>query len=302
MTHEPISIAIPTYRREQTLVDTIVALLALERRAQEILILDQSETHKAATEQKLSELHRAGAIRWLRLLTPSIPQAMNRALVEAAAPIVLFLDDDIIPESNLVAAHADAHRRFPGMLVAGRVLQPWDEGKDYAHDAHFHFACLKPQRIREFMGGNFSILAAKAKSTAGFDENFVKVAYRFEAEFAHRWLASGAEIWYEPSAVIHHLKVSAGGTRTYGEHLTTVKPDHAVGAYYFTLRTATGAARVRDVLSRLFMSIRTRHHLRRPWWIPITLYAELSGLLWALTLAKRGPSYVNAPVRTELRS
>jgi GT2 family glycosyltransferase len=302
MSYAPISIAIPTYRREQTLVDTLAALLALERRAQEILILDQSETHKAATEQKLLELHRAGAIRWLRLETPSIPQAMNRALVEAGAPIVLFLDDDIIPDTNLVEAHATAHRRFPGMLIAGRVIQPWDEGKDYSHDAHFHFACPVPQTINEFMGGNFSISIANALSIGGFDENFVKVAYQFEAEFAHRWRSNNGCIYYEPKAAIHHLKVSVGGTRTFGEHLTTIKPDHAVGAYYFTLRTTTGAARVRDVLSRLFMSIRTRHHLRRPWWIPITVYAELRGLLWAHTLAKRGPSYVNAPVRTELRS
>lgn len=299
MTYEPISIAIPTYRREQTLVDTLVALLALARPAQEILVLDQSETHDASTEQKLSELHRVGAIRWLRLPTPSIPQAMNRALVEAVAPIVLFLDDDIIPDAKLVEAHAEAHRRSPGTLVAGRVIQPWDEGKDYSLDAHFHFACLKPQRIREFMGGNFSVLATKAKSIGGFDENFVKVAYRFEAEFAHRWCASDAEIWYEPSAVIHHLKVSAGGTRTYGEHLTTVRPDHAVGAYYFTLRTTSGVARLRELFSRVYLSIRTRHHLRRPWWIPLTLFAELRGFVWAMTLAMRGPNFVRDKTRLE---
>ncbi len=292
MSYEPISIAIPTYRREQTLVDTLVALLALERPAQEILVLDQSETHEAATEQKLSELHRTGAIRWLRLETPSIPKAMNRALIEATAPILLFLDDDIIPDKNLVLAHAEAHRRLPGALVAGRVIQPWNEGKDYSQDTHFHFACLKPQRIREFMGGNFSIDSSKAKFIGGFDENFVKVAYRFEAEFAHRWIASGGEICYEPDSVIHHLKVSAGGTRTFGEHLSTVKPDHAVGAYYFTLRTRSGVARIRDVLFRVLSSVRTRHHLRRPWWIPLTLLAELRGLIWAVTLAMRGPSYV----------
>lgn len=299
MTYEPISIAIPTYRREQTLADTLVALLSLDRRAQEILVLDQSETHDAATNEKLAELNQTGAIRWLRLDAPSIPKAMNRALVEATAPVVLFLDDDIIPEKNLVHAHAEAHLRSPGELVAGRVIQPWDEGKDYSRDTHFHFARPKPQRISEFMGGNFSISAANAKKIGGFDENFVKVAYRFEAEFAHRWLASGATIWYEPDAAIHHLKVSAGGTRTYGEHLTTLKPDHAVGAYYFTLRTKSGGARVRDVLSRLALSVRTRHHLRRPWWIPLTLFAEVRGLGWALSLARRGPSYVRDAGRLE---
>jgi glycosyltransferase involved in cell wall biosynthesis len=299
MMNEPISIAIPTYRREQTLLDTLVALLSLERRAQEILVLDQSETHEAATEEKLAELDRTCAIRWLRLETPSIPKAMNRALLEATAPVVLFLDDDIIPDKALVAAHAAAHGRFPGALIAGRVIQPWNEGKDYSRDTHFHFACLKPQRINEFMGGNFSVSAIESKRVGGFDENFVKVAYRFEAEFAHRWISSGGLICYEPDAAIHHLKVSAGGTRTFGEHLTTVKPDHAVGAYYFTLRTQSGVARVREVLRRVFLSVRTRHHLRRPWWIPLTLFAELRGLAWAVALAMRGPSYVRDTRRME---
>jgi hypothetical protein len=138
------------------------------------------------------------------------------------------------------------------------------------------------------MGGNFSLSVTQAKLIGGFDENFVKVAYRFEAEFAHRWCASGAEIRFNPDAAIHHLKVSAGGTRTFGEHLTTVKPDHAVGAYYFALRTKSGVARIRDVLSRLFLAVRTRHHLRHPWWIPFTLLAEVRGLLWAITLWLRG--------------
>ncbi len=291
MTMSAISIAIPTYRREQTLLDTLDSLLALAERAIEILVLDQSERHETHVQEKLAALHLAGDIRWLRLETPSIPKAMNTALIEARAPLVLFLDDDIIPEERLVLAHLDAHRRSPGVLVAGRVIQPWNEDKDYSADTHFHFACLMPQKITEFMGGNFSVSVSQALFLGGFDENFVKVAYRFEAEFAYRWIASGRQICYEPDAVIHHLKVSAGGTRTFGEHLSTVRPDHAVGAYYFTLCTRSGARRVSEVLQRFVSSVRTRHHLRRPWWIPLTLFAELRGFGWAVALAARGPSY-----------
>jgi len=37
--------------------------------------------------------------------------------------------------------------------------------------------------------------------------------------------------------------------------------------------------------------VATRHHLRRPWWIPLTLIAELRGMAWALALFLRGPKY-----------
>lgn len=44
------------------------------------------------------------------------------------------------------------------------------------------------------------------------------------------------------------------------------------------------------------MSVKTRHHLRRPWWIPVTFFAEGLGFLWALSLALRGPRLLPSPV------
>lgn len=287
----PLSIVIPTYRREAVLVETIHALLALDPLAAEILLLDQTETHETEIEQRLSQLANAGRIRWLRLPVPSITQAMNQGLLQARHDVVLFLDDDIRPEPDLVAAHRAAHTTDQDILVAGRVLQPWDEGLDYSQDSRFHFASLKPKWIDEFVGCNFSVRRSAALALGGFDENFVRVAYRFEAEFAHRLLASGRRIYYEPAACLHHLKAAAGGTRTYGEHLSTWRPDHAVGAYYFGLRTGA----LREFVARPLRAIATRYHLRHPWRIPFTLWAELGGMLWALGLHLRGPRHVQMP-------
>lgn len=283
----PITVAIPTYRREQVLLDTLDHLLAFAKTPAEILVLDQTERHEAATDTRLGELHETGRIRWHRLVTPSIPQAMNRGLLEARQDIVLFVDDDIRPEPELIGAHLAAHEMHADVLVAGRVIQPWEEGQDFSGNALFHFAGLNPFWIDEFMGGNFSVSRKVALSLGGLDENFVRVAYRYEAEFAHRWRASGRRIYFEPVACLHHLKDSDGGTRTYGEHLTTWRPDHAVGAYYYCLRTGSAG----EFLKRPLRAVATRHHLRRPWWIPLTLIAELRGMLWALALFVRGPHY-----------
>lgn len=283
----PISVAIPTYRREQVLLDTLNYLLTLDAGPAEILVIDQTERHEESTRQRLNELHDSGRIHWLKLETPSIPQAMNRGLLAARQDVVLFLDDDIHPEPELLAAHHAAHEQNNDVLVAGRVIQPWEEGRDFSAAEAFCFAGLKPAWIDEFMGGNFSVRRDTALSLGGFDENFVRVAYRFEAEFAHRWRSAGRRIYFEPAACLHHLKDSGGGTRTYGEHLTTWRPDHAVGAYYFCLRTGA----VGEFLKRPVRAVATRHHLRRPWWIPLTLVAELRGMAWALMLFARGPRY-----------
>jgi GT2 family glycosyltransferase len=280
----PLTIAIPTYRRESVLLDTLRALMALDPPAAEILVLDQTERHEPQTDMSLRRLSDEGCIRWLRLEQPSIPAAMNAGLLEATQEFVLFLDDDIRPEPGLVAAHFAAHEGHD-VLVAGRVIQPWQEGEDHSAAASFHFAGLTRQWIREFMGGNFSISRSTALRLGGFDANFVRVAYRFEAEFAHRLLAGGRRILFEPAACLHHLKAESGGTRTYGEHLTTWRPDHAVGAYYYGLRTGQLAV----FASRPWRAVVTRYHLRHPWRMPGTLLAELGGMLWALRLFIRGP-------------
>lgn len=288
----PLTIAIPTYRRETVLLDTLAALLALSPQAAEILLLDQTESHEAATEERLEELATSGVIRWLRLQQPSIPQAMNRGLLEATQDIVLFVDDDVRPEPELLTAHLEAHQQYPKVLVAGRVIQPWQEGVDFSVENDFHFATLKPAWINEFMGGNFSVEREVTLAVGGFDENFIRVAYRFEAEFAERFRRSGRRIYFEPRACLHHLKAGGGGTRSFGSHLTTCKPDHAVGAYYFMLQSRE--AGIQDMLKRIVTSVATRHHLKRPWWIPVTLVAELSGLALAIFLKLRGTRYINA--------
>jgi GT2 family glycosyltransferase len=176
------------------------------------------------------------------------------------------------------------------VLVAGRVLQPWDEGHDHSASTSFHFATLKPCWITEFMGGNFSVSRKTALALGGFDENFVRVAYRFEAEFAHRLIAGGRRIRFEPAACLHHLKAGSGGTRTYGEHLTAWRPDHAVGAYYYSLRTRAW----REFAKRPLRAVATRYHLAHPWRIPGTLLAEFGGMAWALALFLRGPRLISA--------
>ena len=291
----PVSIIIPTYRREQVLVDSIRYLQALHPPADEIVIVDQSEQHEPSTSEALQAWHDAGAIRWVPLTQPSITSAMNTGLAQARSEVVLFLDDDIIPDAGLVGAHARAQAEGICAIVAGQVLQPGEEVLAESPEAgEFLFRSGKRAWVHELMGGNFSVKRAIALKLGGFDENFVRVAYRFEAEFCDRATTAGEKILFEPAASIRHLKVGAGGTRSFGDHLTTIKPHHAVGAYYFLLRARHVKRRWWQMLLRPLRAVRTRHHLRHPWWIPLTLAAEFGGFVWALALRLRGPKLIRA--------
>jgi GT2 family glycosyltransferase len=297
-----VSIVIPTYQRERVLVETIDYLLTLQPAPAEILIVDQTGEHEPATQRALAELEGEKRIRWIRLPRPSITHAMNVGLEAANTDIVLFLDDDIIPSADLISAHTRAHATRGRNVIAGQVLQPGEESMSEEQSTKgFTFRSNRGQFITELMGGNFSVKRKLALELGGFDENFVHVAYRFEAEFAARSLAAGEKIWFEPEASIRHLKADSGGTRYYGDHLKTIRPSHSVGAYYYLLRSRETPNRLLRILTRPIRAIRTKHHLSHPWWIPPTLVAETAGFFWAVGLALRGPRLVKEQ-KSEVRS
>lgn len=287
-----LSVIIPSYRRGKIALDTLRALIALLQPPDELLLVDQTSDHPAEMVAALQTLHDAGQVRWIRLTEPSIPHAMNVGLQEAKSDIVLFLDDDIVPDASLVGMHREAHRE--ALLVAGMVLQPGEQPEHLREGEPFRFTSDAPADIEEFMGGNFSVRRDVALALGGFDENFVGAAYRFEAEFAWRFRNAHGSIRYEPRAVIHHLAIATGGTRAHGHHLRTARPTHTVGAYYFLLR-----ARPRgwwwQLCWRPIRSVRTRFHLRHPWRIPPTLLAEVRGFFWARRLLRAGPRLLNTP-------
>ncbi len=290
MSAETLAVIIPTFERHQTLVETIDQVLQVQPPAEEVIVVDQSPGHPPEIERRLADLAASGRISWLRMTAPSIPRAMNLGLRAATSDVVLFLDDDVIPVRDLVARHAEAHRQPGVAVVAGQVLQPGEDPEPLAGE-RFAFRSSLQQQVEEVMGGNFSVRRTAALDCGGFDENFVQVAYRFEADFCRRIRRHGS-IAFEPAASIRHLRAGTGGTRSFGDHLRTARPAHAVGEYYYLLCARSRPGRWRAFLGRPVRAISTRHHLTHPWWILPTLCAELIGMSWALVLKARGPRLV----------
>ncbi|HEV7763709.1 MAG TPA: glycosyltransferase [Thermoanaerobaculia bacterium] len=281
-----LTIAIPTYERGAVLCDTIEQLLALEPRANEIVIVDQTRAHPPEVAARLQAWHDANAIRLIRLEQPSITRAMNTALAEAKNAHVLFLDDDIIPSPQLVGAHANALREEGVWAVVGQVLQPGETPAHFAEDVlrrgfirdlEFRFTHDIACDVQNVMAGNLSVDRARALSIGGFDERYAAVAYRFETDFALRLVAAGGRIRYEPAASIRHLKAPGGGVRMWGDHRTSPSPAHSMGDYYFARKHVPDFWRY--VGRRLINNVATRYHLKHPWTIPLKLVGEIRGLI-----------------------
>ena len=271
-----ISIAIPTLDRGEVLVDTLDMLLAQEP-VGEILVVDQTAAQPAKINDRLSEWDETGAIRWIRLPQPSIPNAMNVALRAAAFPVVLFLDDDIVPAEGLAAAHLANYRDPEIVAVVGQVIQPWQEPTDIPRpkargglweDLDFPFHSTRRAFVRNCIACNLSVRKEAAISAGGFDERFIGAAYRFETEFCRRLDRTEGKVVFDPEASIRHLKVSSGGVRVYGDGVRRSTVEHSVGDYYYCLSESRGLEAVRFMSYNLFRNGVSRYYLTHPWRLP----------------------------------
>jgi|GEM_PF-115668 len=293
-----ISVIIPTFKREQVLLDTLSLLIKQIKPGDEILVMDQTQAHEPRINNQLAAWNASSAIRWMRLQEPSITKSMNLGAIQAKNDILLFLDDDIVPDSGLLKAHKQAYKE-PGIwAVVGRITQLWQSTEiaspsgrnDVARKGKgFDFNSSDRHYITEAMAGNLSVLKSKFFEAGGFDENFRAVAYRFEKEFAERLVEHGGKILFEPSARIRHLQAAKGGVRFAGRHGRSFLPYHSVGEYYYFFRSKNVKHKLLSSARRLFGSICTKDHLIHPWYIPVTLFAEITGLFWGVSLYLQGP-------------
>jgi GT2 family glycosyltransferase len=245
-----ITIAIPTYRREAVLINTIIALFKQSHENFELLIVDQSNEHKPETETALADI-KDPRYRYIKTAPPSLPAARNFCLKNAKAPIVLFLDDDIEPSKDLVKYHLQAFKEHPDAnAIGGRVTQDGFPVKkevlrfDEYGVSHGVFTATEPDYTNTFPGGNHSIKVDDALSVGGYDSRYYYNAFREESDMSLKMIRSGMKIFFEPRAVIHHLAANEGGTRAKAYTYIYDSPLFYRNEIFFTLRVVAKGKRI----------------------------------------------------------
>lgn len=225
-----ITVVIPTYGREEPLKDSIVDVLNQDYPNYEVLVVDQSPTHKPEIQAYLEEVASAGKIKWFRLNWASLPGARNYAIRRSSGEIILFIDDDVKLKPGFLAAHAKNYIQNPEVgAVAGRVfdrMKLGDSGGDLEIEylppeamdpgiAWYHIDLvhtIKPQQVLTARGCNMSFRREIfTKHGLRFDERFGGSAVREESDFCLRFRQTGYKIWYDPEADLIHLGEETGG-------------------------------------------------------------------------------------------
>lgn len=211
-----LSVIIPSFMRERVLWDTLEALRPQVREGDEVLVIDQNHPPLRAPASL------AGP--WLklhRLDRPSLTRARNLGLERAASSLVVFLDDDIVPDPALLDRFRRGAESHPGCILTGLIDQEDKPGDvptpgwvDLASgEIRTNFSRPVTGEIPFFPGGLFLIPKSCLPARPWFCPAFRGASQGEEIDFSLRIRKRGARIFSDPAIRIYHLKAVEGGCR-----------------------------------------------------------------------------------------
>ncbi len=211
----PVSIIVCTRNRAESLGRTLAALARLDVSslpAVELVIVDNGSTDGTA------ELVRAAAgsfpypMRLVSFPEKGLSRARNAGVAEARHALILFTDDDCLPEPDWAVRLAEAYGGDQLQVIGGRVVDV-AEGETPGltpppADPRGAERLDRLERTPLFMiGANFSFGSAVVSRIGLFDPRLgagTPLHAAEETDFVYRAFRAGIPVRYDPSAVVWH--------------------------------------------------------------------------------------------------
>ena len=208
------SVVIPSHNRAHSLERMLEALArqTVPPATFEVtVILDGSTDGSAAV---LERWQRGGplTVRWQWQPRQGQAAARNSGARLSAAPLLVFLDDDVIPSAGLLAAHLRWHQQDTHVVVVGdapvvrRARPSWYDLIVWAWWTDEYHRRARPGRTkgyRDVCAGNFSVRRDDFWRAGGFDPAFRGYGGE-DYDLGVRLLRSGARLVIDSAALAHH--------------------------------------------------------------------------------------------------
>jgi len=217
-----ISVILATHNGAEVLERSLAAMAALRRPAggAEVIAVDNASTDATA------EILRAHAAK-VPLTVLHEPRrgksfALNRGLAAASGDLLVFTDDDVLPDPDWLEAYAEAARRHPECrLFAGQVRHQWDAPPprwlDYLAGAGLSFGGTPldreegPISYGQVKGANFMVPRWALGETRFCEAPGVNYtgthtsAGGVDTRFALDILGREGAAWFVPEARLRHI-------------------------------------------------------------------------------------------------
>jgi GT2 family glycosyltransferase len=216
-----ISVIIPTLHRTEFTLDTIKYLVVQECAIPfEIIVIDQSNSIDEKVKKMCNEFD---FCTYYHIdFFKGLPEARNFGWQKAKYDFILFVDDDIQCDKNLVQQHFNILNQNNVGVVAGGIVEVFKENQE-CKVGDFNFWTATPLRgfhkegtfeVLHGGGGNFSTKKEVLLKVNGIDENLTKGAALYEeTDFCLRVKKAGYKIMFHSLASVNHLAAETGGCR-----------------------------------------------------------------------------------------
>lgn len=202
------TVVLPTHCRRASLLKVLRAL-ARQRMTdgtfEVVVICDGDVDGSAAACERLAP-HLPYRLRILTQPNQGPAAARNRGVGEARAPLIIFLDDDVVPGEELIATHLAAHALDEAVVSIGPLLPPtdmrlstwaaWEEAallRQYSAMIQGRWGAT----YRQFYTGNAAVRACHILKAGGFDARFRRAE---DVELALRLHDRGLRFLFLPQA------------------------------------------------------------------------------------------------------
>jgi len=223
-----MTIVVCTRDHPDTVLNTLRSLMAIEYQPFEVVLVDNAPSSEATKEAVLAAYGDEPRIRYVREPRPGLSCARNRGLVEAAADIVVFTDDDVVVDPWWLHGILRGFRAAPDVsCVTGLVATAQLEN---AQQLYFHlreaWGTICERRVFDLTenrddsplypyspgifgaGANFAVTRPLMKEIGEFNEALGAGTVSGggeDLEIFMRIILSGNRIVYEPAAIVSHF-------------------------------------------------------------------------------------------------
>jgi peptidoglycan/xylan/chitin deacetylase (PgdA/CDA1 family)/glycosyltransferase involved in cell wall biosynthesis len=198
------SIVIPTFQRRDVVVDAVKELsgLVYSGAINAVVVVDGSTDGTAAA---LASLNLPFPLRVIEQANRGAAAARNRGAAEASSEIILFLDDDMICDADLLEQHAEMYRKGADAVVGDIPVDPSSPSGFLTDSATkwIDASRIGPELTPfDIFTGQLSVRRSVFKDLGGFDESYTSgPSFAHEdTEFGVRLLAR-YQVRYNPQAI-----------------------------------------------------------------------------------------------------
>lgn len=189
-----LSVVIPSHNRRELLKELLLSLadqsLAPER-FEVIVVVDGSQD---GTMEMLRQLEVPYRLVALYQEQSGVAVARNRGAQAALGQVLVFLDDDVLPDRRLLEEHTASHLEVPGGVVLGRLVPAgtgqmggWNVWEEHIFTRHYQRLSqgVRAPSGRRLYSGNFSCNRETFLRAGGFNEELrrgedVELGFRLE--------------------------------------------------------------------------------------------------------------------------